>query len=309
MTGIMVTGATGYIGANIVAGLLKYYDTIQVVAALRTSQQAQELQTLLGNPSRLSFRYGNLPDKAWDLQGIDVLMHCAALLIGSNSSMLFQVNVEGTRNLLVLAKKHHLKRVVFISSQSVYGASRAVQLQEDMPAQPASLYAVSKLAGELLCVENEFAELQTIILRLPRIYGTGLLMREALLPHYYARLTAQTEQLPVFIHNQSSINYLHIADMVEAVCNTATKNNLPEKLILNIGNSQAITNIELVKICQEAAQLCKIPVPEVTLIAKGSDISIASGMNIGRAKVYLDWSPQITLLAGMHELIQSLIKS
>ena len=105
---IMVTGATGYVGSNIIARLLKCNSCTQVTAAVRTRQQGIELQSILHNNSKLSFRYGSLPEKTWDLQGIDILIHCAAVLIGSLSATLFQSNVEGTRKLLEKAKQCNL---------------------------------------------------------------------------------------------------------------------------------------------------------------------------------------------------------
>ena len=301
---ILITGATGYVGSNIIAKLLKCHACTQVIAAVRTKQQGMELQAILHNNSKLSFRYGSLPEEAWDLQGIDALIHCAAVLIGSHTATLFQSNVEGTRKLLEKAKQCNLKRVIYISSQSVYGASRSVLLQEDMPAQPASMYALTKLAGEMLCLEKDFSDMQIITIRLARIYGHGLFMHTQLLPHHYAKMTAKSEALPVFIHNQNSVNYLHITDMVDGVCKAAMNHNLPKKLILNLGNTKALTSIELVAVCQDAAQICKIEQPTTVLIPKASNISISSAMDIKQAKVHLDWSPQITMLSGMLELIQ-----
>ena len=302
---IMVTGATGYVGSNIISKLLHADSSIHIVAALRNKDQLQKLPALIQENPRVSFRYGDLAEETWNMQDIDVLIHCAALLIGNNVSTLFQINVDGTRKVLKEAKKHHLTRVVFLSSQSVYGATRSELLQEEMPAQPASLYATSKLAGELLCLDDEFIDLQTITLRVARIYGTGFLMRTNLLPHYYADMAVKKEALPIFIHTQNSVNYLNISDLSDAACKAAIKEDLPKKLTLNIGNTTAITNLELAAVCQKASEMCKIKKPALKLIEKGSHLSITSGMHIERAKRYLDWSPQITMIDGMCELIQS----
>lgn len=304
---IMVTGATGYIGSNVISKLLHADSSIYIVAALRNKDQLKKLPALIQDNHKVSFRYCDLAEETWDMNDIDVLIHCAALLIGNNVSTLFQINVDGTRKILEEAKKHHLARVVFLSSQSVYGATRSELLQEEMQAQPASLYATSKLAGELLCLDDEFEDLQTIILRVARIYGIGFLMRTDLLPHYYADMAVKKEALPIFIHTQNSVNYLNISDLLDAVCKAAIKKDLPKKLTLNIGNTTAMTNVELAAVCQKASEMCQIKKPELKLIEKGSRLSIASGMHIERAKRYLDWSPQVTMIEGMCELIQSKI--
>ena len=305
---IMVTGASGYIGSNIVCRLLKNNEEIQIIAAVRDEDQARTLGALFQNNPRVNFRYGTMPEKPWDMQGIDVLIHCAGLLVGGNLSALFKINVNGTKNILEEAKRHHVKRVIYLSSQSVYGANRPV-LYEDMPAQPASLYASSKFAAELICLEKEFEDLQTIILRCARVYGKGLLMRRELLPHYYARMTAKEEALPLFIHTQNGMNYIHISDLGEAVFKAATKDGLPQKLTMNIGSTVTITNVELVAICQEAAEWCKLEKPSLKLIPKGSNMNASAVMNIERAQRYLDWSQETTMLAGMIELIESEIET
>lgn len=302
---IMVTGATGYIGANIILRILKEYENVTVIAAVRNQEQANKLQNLFNNHPRLSFEFGELPDHVWKINDIDILIHSAGILNKKDSSKLFQINVDGTRRLLEKAKDAQVKRFIYLSSQSIYGTRGPSPWHEEIPAQPEVLYAVSKYAGELLCHEEEFSTLQTIILRLARVYGDGLLTHNDILPHYYAKFVVNKEPIPIFLYNQNSVNYIHINDVMEAVSKVISTKNLPHKLVLNIGGHRAYTNLELSSICQEVAEFCQCDKPLLTFVKKQSKSSQAFTMDIKKAKKYLDWSPMTTMEEGMIKLINS----
>lgn len=302
---IMVTGAAGYIGANIISKILKEYDNVNVIAAVRNQEQANKLEDLFNNHPRVSFEFGELPNHVWEINDIDILIHSAGILHQKDTSKLFQTNVDGTRRLLEKAKDAKVKRFIYLSSQSVYGTRGPSLWHEEMPAQPEVLYAVSKYAGELLCLEQEFSTLQTIIFRIARVYGDGLLTRNNILPHYYARLVAKKEPIPVFIYNQNSVNYIHISDLMEAVSKTISIENLPNKLLLNIGGECAYTNLELASICQEVAEFCQCDKPLLTFVKKEIKSSQAFTMDIQKAKTYLNWLPMTTMKEGMIKLINA----
>jgi len=302
---IMVTGASGYIGANIISKILKEYDNVNVIAAVKNQEQAVQLQKLFNNHPRLSFEFGELPNNVWNINDIDILIHAAGILHKKDPSKLFQINVDGTRRLLEKAKDAKVKRFIYLSSQSIYGTKGPSPWHEEMPAQPEVLYAVSKYAGELLCFEEEFSTLQTIIFRLARVYGDGLLTHNNILPHYYAKLVANKEPIPIFLYNQNSVNYIHISDVIEAISKVISTKNLPNKLLLNIGGHRAYTNLELGSICQEVAEFCQCDKPLLTFVKKQIKSSQAFTMDIQKAKRYLDWSPMTTMKEGMIKLINA----
>ena len=303
---IMVTGATGYIGVNIISKILNEYENVTVVAAVRNQEQANKLQKIFNNHPRLSFEFGELPNRIWNINNIDILVHSAGILNKKDPSNLFQINVDGTRRLLEKAKDAQVKRFVYLSSQSIYGTRGVSPWLEEMPAQPEVLYAVSKYAGELLCQEEEFSTLQTIIFRLARVYGDGVFSHNNnILPHYYAKLVANKEPIPIFLYNKNSVNYIHISDVTEAVSKVISRKNLPNKLVLNIGDHRAYTNLELGSICQEVAEFCQYDKPSLKFVKKQIKSSQGFTMDIKKAKTYLDWSPIITMEEGMIKLINA----
>lgn len=302
---IMITGATGYIGVNIISKILNEYENVTVIAAVRDQEQANKLAKTFNNNPRLSFEFGELPNHVWKINDIDILIHAAGILNKKDPSKLFQINVDGTRRLLEKAKDAQVKRFIYLSSQSVYGTRGQSPWLEEMPAQPEVLYAVSKYAGELLCFEEEFSTLQTIIFRLARVYGNGLLVHNNILPHYYAKLVANKEPITIFTYNQNSVNYIHISDVMEAVSKVISTKDLPNKLLLNIGDHRAYTNLELGSICQEVAEFSQCDKPLLKFVKKHIKPSQAFTMDIKKAKTYLDWSPITTMEEGMIKLINA----
>ncbi|UPT76848.1 NAD(P)-dependent oxidoreductase [Sulfurovum sp. XGS-02] len=304
---IMVTGATGYIGINMISKILQEYDNVNVIAAVRSQEQVNKLQKLFNDDARLSFELGELPNHVWKISNIDILIHTAGILNRKDPIKLFQINVDGTRQLLEKAKEAKVKRFIYMSSQSVYGTKGTSLWHEEMPAHPEVLYAESKYAGELLCMKEAFSTLQTVILRVARVYGDGLFTYQGILPHYYAGCVAKKEPIPIFTYNKNSVNYIHISDLTEAISKVISTLKLPNKLLLNIGGDRAYTNLELGHICQNVAEFCQCEKPSLLFIKKHIQASQALSMDITKAKKYLDWSPTTTMEEGMIQLIKARI--
>jgi UDP-glucose 4-epimerase len=110
------------------------------------------------------------------VKGADFVLHQAALASVPRSivdpSANNQVNVQGTLNLLVAARRHGVKRVVYASSSSVYGDSEELPKVESMTPNPKSPYAVAKLAAEYYCrVYGELHGVATVSLRYFNVFG------------------------------------------------------------------------------------------------------------------------------------------
>lgn len=100
------------------------------------------------------------------MKGQEYVVHAAAALpIQRTKEAIFGVNINGTRNVLEAALKHHVKRLVFISSTAVYGVPKHLPEKEDSPIDPIGHYGKSKIEGEKLCLEFEKKGLQVNIIR------------------------------------------------------------------------------------------------------------------------------------------------
>jgi len=83
-----------------------------------------------------------------------------------------ETNINGTQNILLAARDAGVRRVVYVSSPSVYGDTPTLPKHEGMPTKPVSPYAVQKLTGELLCsVFTRVYRLETVALRYFNVFG------------------------------------------------------------------------------------------------------------------------------------------
>lgn len=175
MANYLVTGGAGFIGSNIVEELVRRRQNVRVLDSFITGKR-ENLEPFSG---KIEIIKGDIRDKAAlkrVLKSIDYVIHQAALRSVPKSVddpfTTNDINVFGTLNLLMEAKKAGVKRVVYASSSSVYGDAKSFPQRETDPVSPISPYGVSKLAAENYCVT--FAKtfgLETVSLRYFNVFG------------------------------------------------------------------------------------------------------------------------------------------
>jgi nucleoside-diphosphate-sugar epimerase len=175
MATYLVTGGAGFIGSNIVDELLRRGQRVRVLDNFSTGRE----ENVAEFESRVELIRGDVRDEdAVDraVQGADYVLHQAALASVPRSiadpTANNQVNTQGTLNVLIAAKHHGVRRVVYASSSSVYGDSQELPKVETMTPNPKSPYAVAKLAAEYYCrVYGELHGLATVSLRYFNVFG------------------------------------------------------------------------------------------------------------------------------------------
>lgn len=171
---VIVTGGLGFIGSNLVERLVKDND-VTIIDNESTGKmdnikhlECDNLTTIKGSITDL--------DLSEIFKDKDYVFHLAALPsvprsvkdpVSSN-----EANVTGTLKVLVAAKDAGIKKVIFSSSSSVYGDTPTLPKVEDMPVNPLSPYAITKMTGEYYCkVFQELYGLQTVSLRYFNVFG------------------------------------------------------------------------------------------------------------------------------------------
>ena len=175
MARYLVTGGAGFIGSNIVEELVKRKQKVRVLDSFITGKR-ENLEPFLGS---IEIVKGDIRDKRAlerSLKNIDYVIHQAALRSVPKSVddpfTTNDINVFGTLNLLMEAKKAGVRRVVYASSSSVYGDAKTFPQKETDYVSPISPYGVSKLAAENYCIT--FAKtfgLETVSLRYFNVFG------------------------------------------------------------------------------------------------------------------------------------------
>lgn len=218
----LVTGGAGFIGSNIVAELIQQEEKVTVFDNFATGRR-ENLVPFLSSVTLYEGDVRNYHQVRDAVEGVDYVLHQAALPsvprsvrdpITSN-----QVNVDGTLNVLVAARDARVKRLVFASSSSVYGDSPTLPKVEEMPPNPLSPYATSKLAGEKYC--QIFARLygfETVALRYFNIFGPRqdpTSQYSAVIPRFITALK-RGERPIIYGDGQQSRDFTFVSNAVHA---------------------------------------------------------------------------------------------
>jgi nucleoside-diphosphate-sugar epimerase len=225
---VLITGGSGFIGSHLVEALLRTEAVVRVLDNLSTGRREnlQEVLQRTADPRRMALIEGDITDRQTvqeAMRGVDYVLHQAALPsvprsvkdpIGSN-----RVNVEGTLNILTAARDAGVKRIVYASSSSVYGDSPTLPKREDMPTDPRSPYAVSKLAGEAYCrAFTKVYGVETVSLRYFNVFGPRQDPSSpyaAVVPRFIEALLQRRPPV-IFGDGKQSRDFTFIANVVQA---------------------------------------------------------------------------------------------
>ena len=229
---ILITGASGFIGSFIVEEALKKgFDTW---AAVRKSSSKEYLKD-----ERINFIELNLSSKAQLIEQLrghdfDYVVHAAGVTKCLNKQDFHRINTEGTKNIIdaILELQMPLKRFVFVSSLSVFGAIKEQQpydeiRETDIP-QPNTEYGRSKLAAEKY-LESLGSRVPYIILRPTGVYGP----REK----DYFMMAKSIKQHSDFAvgYKRQDITFVYVSDVVQAIFLALDKGENGRKYFLSDG--------------------------------------------------------------------------
>lgn len=315
---VLVTGATGFIGATLVRRLLKEGNTIGVLSRDETKldtsfkEKVKIYKADISDLASLEFSLSSIND-------VDVIFHLAACIdYSASKEKLFQVNVEGTSNLLNLAVKHGIKKFVFTSSIEAIGPIK----REDIPAdeshvcQPVNTYGESKLEAEKQVIRfGSEGKMATVILRLGNVYGPGSL--SFILPIATAILNKDKRYL--YVNRDRYVWHpVYIEDVVDGIIKAAVKKGTNNTYILT--GAEYVTVGVLSRLTQELGidiRTWKINEVEKLYLNLRKRISkfrhyfvsdyeerIHWVYSIEKAKKELDYFPEVSLKEGIAKTIE-----
>jgi UDP-glucose 4-epimerase len=169
---VLVTGGAGFIGSHLVDGLLAGGARVRVLDDFSSGRRENLAD------ARAEVVEGDVCDeRALEraLADVAVVMHLATRCVRlslSDPEDVHRVNSHGTLRVLQAARRHRVRRVVYVSSSEVYGSGVSVPMAEDHPLQPTTIYGATKLAGELYtqAMTHSFG-LATVVVRPFNTYG------------------------------------------------------------------------------------------------------------------------------------------
>lgn len=294
----LVTGGAGFIGTNLVKDLLRQGQDVVILdnyAAGRKPERHQpEAEYVEGD-----IRDTDILDTV--CKRVDGIFHLAALprvtFSVEHPWETHDVNVNGTKRVLLAAKKHNVKRVIFASSSSTYGGSDdGVLLKEDMVVKrPISPYGLHKYIGEHYCrIFSHHYGLETVSLIFFNVYGPYFDPEGAyaLVVGKFLQQMKNGEPLTICGDGHYHRDYTHVFDIVRANILAMQNDAVGRGEMFNIGSGNPRTVLELAELFGH---------PHVFVPERPGDPRF-SGADNTKAKKILGWKPTISLEEGVAQL-------
>lgn len=302
---VLVTGGAGFIGSHLVDRLVSEGCEVKVLDDLSSGS----LANIRGHvrSGRVSFVEGDVGEAdvvEKCVCGVDFVVHLAAVasvpFSVEHPVLTFEVNVDGTLNLLKACVESSVERFVFVSSCAVYGEPVYLPVDELHPVNPVSPYAKSKVAGERWCrVLGEKCGLETVVLRLFNVYGPRQGFND-----YSGVITRFIEQikrgLPLTIYGDGSQtrDFVYVSDVVEAVLQ-ALKCEGVKGEVFNVGFGRQVSVRDL---ALAILRLARADLDVVYEAPRAGDVK-HSVADISKAEKLLGFKPSFSLRDGLHALL------
>jgi UDP-glucose 4-epimerase len=302
----LVTGGGGFIGHHLVRRLLEDGHEVRVLDNFATGrrERLEGLDVELVEGDLRSYERAHAA-----VRGTELVFHLGALPSVPRSVQdpltTGAVNVEGTLNVLLAARDEGVRRVVFASSSSVYGANPALPKREDHQPLPVSPYGVSKLAAEHYCrAFTGVYGLETVSLRLFNVFGPGqdpLSQYAAVVPRFIAALKEGRSPV-VYGDGSQTRDFTYVEDVVDALLLAADAKGAAGE-VLNICAGTETSVLDLIEMLNDLIGTSLEPRFES---ARPGEVQRSSG-DQSEAERELGWRPQWVLRDALRECIANAV--
>lgn len=278
---IIVTGSAGFIGSNLVKGLLKTNEKINIIGfdsvndyydvSIKEYRLAEIEKLAASKPNcKYTFIKGNLDDKAliekiFTENKIDIVVNLAAQAgvrySITNPDAYIESNIIGFYNILEACRNHPVEHLVYASSSSVYGGNKKVPFStDDKVDNPVSLYAATKKSDELMAhAYSKLYNIPSTGLRFFTVYGPA--GRPDMAYFGFTNKLVNNETIKIFNYGNCKRDFTYVDDIVEGVkrvmMSPPEKKNgedglpIPPYKIYNIGNNNPENLLDFVQILSE----------------------------------------------------------
>ena len=278
---ILITGAAGFIGSNLVLELLRTQNQVKIVGldnmndyydvSIKEYRLAEIEKLAAQKPDcEWTFVKGNIADKALIEQlfaehRFSIVVNLAAQAgvrySITNPDVYIESNLIGFYNILEACRNHPVEHLVYASSSSVYGSNKKVPYStDDKVDNPVSLYAATKKSNELLAhAYSKLYNIPSTGLRFFTVYGPA--GRPDMAYFGFTNKLIKGEKIQIFNYGNCKRDFTYVDDIVEGVkrvmCKAPEKVTgedglpLPPYAVYNIGNSNPENLLDFVDILQQ----------------------------------------------------------
>ena len=280
-TSILVTGAAGFIGSNLVKGLLQTQENITVIGLDNMNDyydvslkeyRLRQIEAIAAAKIGVDWQFirGSIADKAlleslFEKYRFDIVVNLAAQAGVRYSidhpDVYMESNIIGFYNILEACRHYPVEHLVYASSSSVYGSNKKIPYStEDKVDNPVSLYAATKKSNELMAhAYSKLYNIPSTGLRFFTVYGPA--GRPDMAYFGFTNKLIKGQKIQIFNYGNCLRDFTYVDDIVEGIVRVMfrapeKKNGedglpLPPYKVYNIGNNKPENLLEFVDILQQ----------------------------------------------------------
>lgn len=312
---VFLTGAAGLIGKSLAAKLVARGDRVICFDLGEQFTRYREFFLKLEKTGQARIHPGTILDRIGmtkEMASADAVVHLAAMLgvrrTEANKLRCFEINTQGTDNVLDACIRNRIGHVVFASSSEVYGEPSHNPITEEQETKGKTVYAVSKMAGEELVkgYAQLYPWLNYTVVRFFNTYGEGQVAQFVLMKFIQKVLAGQNPI--VFGDGDQMRSYGHVDDVTEGVIKILD-NERARNQVYNLGNSSQLFSLK-----ELAQKVIDVLAPdkglqvEVVGDFKGTDRTekreiFTRYCDTSKAARELGFSPTITVEEGIRRIV------
>jgi UDP-glucose 4-epimerase len=299
---VIITGGAGFIGSHLADFIIDLDFEVIVIDNLSIGR-LENISHLLEH-QKFTFLNADITNyNAIEqvFKGADLVFHLAALadIVPSieNPKGYYDVNVNGTFNVLEACRNYKIKKIIYTASSSCYGIPDNYPTKETAEIRPQYPYALTKNLGEQLVMHwSQLYNLPAVSLRFFNVYGPRARTSGTYGAVFGVFLAQKIAKKPFTVVGDGSQtrDFTYVSDIVSALY-SASKSEINGEII-NIGSSRTYSINSLVKLLEG----------EVMYIPKRPGEPDSTWADISKAKKLLKWAPQVSLEEGVNNLLNNL---